>query len=96
MTWAAQRARLAVGPGDASPLAILGAACLCGIGDPLSILTAEQAFGGTGLAAAAKLGVLAGSVLAASLGTIALVSSRPPLTVAPDAGREEPKPVSAA
>ncbi len=79
-TWAAVKARIAIGPADASRLAFLGAACLCGIGDPLSILMAEQAFPGQGYAAVAKLGVLVGSVLAAALGSVALVISPPPAT----------------
>ena len=74
-TWLAIRARLAIGPEDAAPAAFIGAACLCGIGDPLSILMAEQAFRGESLAAAAKLGVLAGSAAAALLGSLALALS---------------------
>jgi NhaA family Na+:H+ antiporter len=86
-TWLAIRAKLAVGPADAAPLAILGAACLCGIGDPLSILLAEQAFGPAGAAYAtvAKLGILAGSALAAALGILALALSSPPRTEVPAA-----------
>ena len=80
-TWAAVKARIAIGPGDASLMAFLGAACLCGIGDPLSILMAEQAFAGTGYAAVAKLGILIGSVVAAALGAVALTLSPPPATV---------------
>jgi NhaA family Na+:H+ antiporter len=79
-TWAAVKAKIAVGPGDASVMAFLGAACLCGIGDPLSILIAEQAFAGTGYAAVAKLGILIGSVAATALGAVALVLSPPPAT----------------
>jgi NhaA family Na+:H+ antiporter len=79
-TWAAVKARVAIGPGDASRMAFVGAACLCGIGDPLSILMAEQAFTGQGYAAVAKLGILIGSVAAAALGTAALVVSPPPAT----------------
>jgi len=78
--WLAERVKLAVRPEDARPLAFLGAACLCGIGDPLSLLLADQAFPGSPLAAAAKIGVLAGSALAAGLGALALVLSRPPVT----------------
>ena len=79
-TWAAVKARIAVGPADASRVAFVGAACLCGIGDPLSILMAEQAFAGTGYAAVAKLGVLIGSAVAAALGAAALAFSPPPAT----------------
>ena len=79
-TWTAVKARIAIGPADASRLAFVGAACLCGIGDPLSILMAEQAFPGQSYAAVAKLGVLVGSVFAAALGSVALVVSPPPTT----------------
>ncbi|HWE48016.1 MAG TPA: Na+/H+ antiporter NhaA [Caulobacteraceae bacterium] len=81
-TWLASRLRVATGPGDTSPGAFIGAACLCGIGDPLSILMAEQAFSGEGMAAVAKLGVLAGSAAASVLGTLALVLSPRPVTAA--------------
>jgi NhaA family Na+:H+ antiporter len=74
-TWVATRVRLAIGPAGVSPLAFLGAACLCGIGDPLSILMADQAFGGASQAAAAKLAVFAGSGLAAALGALTLALS---------------------
>jgi Na+:H+ antiporter, NhaA family len=79
-TWAAVKARIAIGPADASRMAFLGAACLCGIGDPLSILMAEQAFAGQSYGAVAKLGILIGSTLAAGLGAVALVFSPPPAT----------------
>jgi NhaA family Na+:H+ antiporter len=80
-TWAAARARLASGPSGASPAAFIGAAFLCGIGDPLSILMADQAFPGNGdAAAAAKLGVLAGSLMATALGAAALLLSPAPMT----------------
>ena len=80
-TWLAARLRLAVAPDDAAPAAFIGAACLCGIGDPLSILMAEQAFQGNSLAAVAKLGVLVGSALAVVLGVIALALSPAPRTL---------------
>ena len=79
-TWAAVQARVAVAPADASRMAFLGAACLCGIGDPLSILMAEQAFTGTNYAAVAKVGILLGSALAAVLGAAALAFSPAPAT----------------
>lgn len=79
-TWAAVKARIAIGPADASRIAFFGAACLCGIGDPLSILMAEQAFTGTSYAAVAKLGVLLGSACAALFGAAALSFSPPPAT----------------
>jgi NhaA family Na+:H+ antiporter len=92
-TWTAVKAKIAIGPGDASVMAFLGAACLCGIGDPLSILMAEQAFAGTGYAAVAKLGILIGSAIAALLGAVALAFSPPPATAVKT--QPAPKPVVA-
>jgi NhaA family Na+:H+ antiporter len=90
--WAAVRARIAIGPAGTSAAAFIGAACLCGIGDPLSILMAEQAFHGLGYAAVAKLGVLIGSAVAAVLGTIALVVSPPPATAVKPAASDKRAP----
>ncbi len=79
-TWAAFRTRIAVFPAGAAALTFLGAACLCGIGDPLSLLMAEQAFGAGPYAAVAKIGVLAGSALAAASGALILLFSPAPVT----------------
>ena len=92
-TWAAVKARIAIGPADASRMAFLGAACLCGIGDPLSILMAEQAFTGQSYGAVAKLGILIGSAAAAALGCFALVFSPPPATA--DKPQSAAKPAAA-
>ena len=81
-TWLASKLRVATGPADTSQMAFIGAACLCGIGDPLSILMAEQAFPGESMAAVAKLGVLVGSAAALVLGTLALSFSPRPVTAA--------------
>jgi Na+:H+ antiporter, NhaA family len=81
-SWAAAKARFAALPPDAPPLAFLGASFLCGIGDPLSLLMAEQAFEGNVYASIAKIGVLAGSALAAVLGATLLASSAAPRTAA--------------
>lgn len=80
-TWAAAKARIASLPSDTAPLAFIGAGFLCGIGDPLSLLMADQAFQSDTYAAVAKIGVLAGSVLAAVLGAIALSLSPAPVTI---------------
>ena len=82
LTWAAAKARIATLPADAGALGFLGMALLCGIGDPYSLLMADQAFGGGPYAAIAKIGVLAGSVLAAGLGAAVLSLSSAPVTVA--------------
>jgi NhaA family Na+:H+ antiporter len=79
-SWIAARARIGVFPADAAPLAFLGATVLCGIGDPLSLLMAEQAFPGSAYAAVAKIGVLSGSAMAAVLGALALTFSPAPVT----------------
>lgn len=49
----------------------VGAACLCGVGDMLAFVMADRAFGPSA-AAVAKLGVLAGSVMAGIIGTLVL------------------------
>ena len=87
-TWGAVKARIGMAP-ECAGAAFIGAACLCGIGDPLSILLVEQAFAGSGLAAVAKLGVLVGSVAATSLGVLALSLTPAPETPAEQAGEAE-------
>jgi len=83
-SWAAAKTRLATLPADATPLALLGASFLCGIGDPLSLLMADQAFHGDSYSAIAKIGVLAGSAVAAALGaTLLSLSSVPRTETAP-------------
>ena len=79
-TWAATRLRLAIRPENTAWMAFVGAAALCGIGDPLSILIADQAFAGGPYGAVAKLGILAGSALAALVGAAALALSPSPAT----------------
>lgn len=71
------KARIATLPPETSPLAFLGAAILCGVSDPVALLLADQAFPHNALAAVAKIGVLAGSVVAAILGVLVLLA-RPP------------------
>ncbi len=71
----------AVGTRLATPLQgvtlrqFVGAACLCGVGDTLALLMADRAFT-PDEAEIAKLGVLAGSVLAGLLGTTILAQRR--------------------
>jgi NhaA family Na+:H+ antiporter len=71
------RAPEGVGVGD-----FIGAACLCGIGDTVALLLAEQAFMPGPQSAVAKIGVLIGSTLAALLGAAVLVlnARRHPVT----------------
>ena len=70
---AAIKARVAVAPDGVTVQNFLGAACLCGVGDTVALLMADQSFPQGPDAAVAKIGVLIGSVLAAALGTIILL-----------------------
>ena len=63
--------RVARAPEGVSLRAFVGAACLCGVGDTVALLMADQAFQGAE-AAVAKIGVLLGSALAAALGALVL------------------------
>jgi NhaA family Na+:H+ antiporter len=70
--------RLHVGrlPEDVALRNFIGAACLCGVGDTVALLMADQAFPEGAYAAIAKTGVLIGSVLAAALGA-AIIAIKP-------------------
>lgn len=63
----AVKLRIAIAP-DSGVREFIGAACLCGIGDTVALLMADQAFPAGDLASVAKIGVLLGSVAAAVLG----------------------------
>jgi Na+:H+ antiporter, NhaA family len=80
--WTAAKAKIALPPADAAPLAFLGAAFLCGISDPFSFYLADQAFQTGAYASVAKLGVLTGSGVAAAFGAILLAPSPTPSTAA--------------
>jgi NhaA family Na+:H+ antiporter len=71
----AVRSGVAARPADVSLRQFVGAACLCGVGDMLALLMADRAFSAD-IAAVAKLGVLAGSIIAAVIGLIILRGSR--------------------
>ena len=73
-SWLAIKARISIAPLHTTTRAFLGAACLCGVGDTVALLMADQAFPQGDLAAIAKIGVLVGSTLAAVLGAAVLVS----------------------
>jgi NhaA family Na+:H+ antiporter len=73
----ATRSGLALAPEGISIRNFLGAACLCGIGDTVSLLMADEAFPHGTISAAAKIGVLIGSVLAAALGASILAVRMP-------------------
>jgi len=53
----------------------IGAICLCGVGDTVALLMADQAFPEGGDAAIAKIAVLVGSVIAAALGAAIIALS---------------------
>ena len=66
-------------PSQASYRSLLGAAMLCGIGFTMSIFTGQLAFSDATLLGQAKLGILAGSLCSAILGSLMLrlTTSRP-------------------
>lgn len=66
--------RIGVAPRDTRVRTFLGAACLCGVGDTVALLMADQAFSVEAQAAIAKIGVLAGSALAATLGALIIAT----------------------
>jgi Na+:H+ antiporter, NhaA family len=69
-SYAAVKSDLARAPKGVGLGTFIGAICLCGIGDTVALLLADQAFPGNGAdAAVAKIAVLIGSALAAALGT---------------------------
>jgi NhaA family Na+:H+ antiporter len=70
----AVKARIAVLPQDSRLRAFIGAALLCGVSDPVALLMADKAFPHNDLAAVAKIGVLAGSLVAAVLGVAVLAT----------------------
>src|SRR4029079_5198339 len=81
-SWAAIKARIAVAPDDVTVGNFIGAACLCGVGDTVALLMADQAFPQGMESAVAKIGVLIGSVLAAALGALILIAvTQKPVTV---------------
>ena len=75
-------ARVARAPVSVTVGQFIGAACLCGIGDTMALLLADQAFPQGSGSAIAKLGVLVGSTVAALLGAavLATTSRRHPVT----------------
>jgi len=68
----AVRLRAATAPDGVTLRNFIGGACLCGIGDTVALLMADQAFPYGFESAVAKIGVLLGSVLAAALGAVIL------------------------
>jgi NhaA family Na+:H+ antiporter len=75
-SFVAVKSGIARAPKGVGILTFLGAICLCGIGDTVALLLADQAFLEGANAAIAKIAVLIGSVLAAGLGA-AIIALRP-------------------
>jgi len=69
------KARFALAPDGVTVRNFIGAACLCGVGDTVALLMADQAFAQGTESAVAKIGVLIGSTLAALLGATVLAAS---------------------
>ncbi len=72
--WVAVRMGLAVLPASVSWVQIFGAAALAGIGFTVSLFVSDLAFGDPSLRDAAKIGVLAASVIAGIVGSVALMA----------------------
>ncbi len=70
----AVKSRLALMPDGVTLRNFLGAAALCGVGDTVAMLMADQAFGGGAESTVAKIGVLSGSTVAAILGATILAA----------------------
>jgi NhaA family Na+:H+ antiporter len=86
-SFAAVKTGIARAPKGVNISTFIGAICLCGIGDTVALLLADQAFPEGGDAAIAKIAVLIGSLLAAGLGAAIIVLS-------PDAASAEIDPNS--
>jgi Na+:H+ antiporter, NhaA family len=75
----ATKSRLARAPTGVTARSLIGAACLCGVGDTVALLLADQAFPIGPDAAIAKAAVLTGSVLAAALGATIMATDPSPV-----------------
>ena len=86
-SWVAIRFGLADCPRDASLLQLYGVSILCGIGFTMSLFVGLLAFpGAPDLQDRVKLGVLAGSLLSALIGTLVLLLARREVAAPPSAG----------
>src|SRR5205085_1161899 len=82
-SWLAIKARIGLAPDDVTLRNFIGAACLCGVGDTVALLMADQAFAQGPEAAVAKIGILIGSVLAAVIGAAILATDSQPRAISP-------------
>lgn len=76
-TWLAIKTRIAVALDGVTVRNFLGAACLCGVGFTVAVLMTDQAFHTGPLQSAAKIAVLAGSFIAAAIGSAILLTTKP-------------------
>jgi len=83
--WLAVRAGAAELPAGVGWRHVHGAACVAGIGFTVSLYIAALAFSSPALGAAARLGVLAGSLLSAAIGLVVLAGA----AALPDGGRHD-------
>jgi NhaA family Na+:H+ antiporter len=74
-SFAALKANIARAPKGVGIRTFIGAICLCGIGDTVALLLADQAFSNSDDAAIAKIAVLIGSLLAAVIGAAIIALS---------------------
>jgi NhaA family Na+:H+ antiporter len=80
-SWLAIETHIAVAPDGVTLRNFVGAAILCGVGDTVSLLMADQAFPHGQASAVAKIGVLLGSVLAAVIGAVVLGTEVQPKSI---------------
>ena len=90
--WLANFLGISKKPDSVSWRHLYGLACLCGVGFTMSLFIGTLAFDSTMLETEVRLGVLTGSFLSASWGTIVLLTAKP-VRVAPEkAGDMSPYP----
>lgn len=80
-SWLAVKARIGIVPDDVTLRNFIGAACLCGVGDTVALLMADQAFVAGPESAVAKIGILIGSFLAAVIGATVLATNPRPRAI---------------
>jgi Na+:H+ antiporter, NhaA family len=91
-SWLAVRTGLAALPAGVTWRHMAGAACLAGIGFTMSLFITGLSFPAAGLQAAAKLGILVGSGVAAAAGIAILLTVRPVDARHPASRRRRPRP----
>jgi NhaA family Na+:H+ antiporter len=74
VSFLAVKSTIAVGPEGVTLRQFIGAACLCGVSDTVALLLADRAFPPGPNSGIAKIAVLVGSMIAALLGTLVLLT----------------------